>query len=258
MKHPKGYWTFERILKEAKKYTYWKDFRQKSNKAYSAAKSKGFLPKIKEHLIYEIRKPNGYWTYDRAKAAAKKYNSRKELKKYEGYCYATIKENSWDELLDHMKLGHKPSGYWTRERILIEAKKYRTIKEFRRAEQGAYDAAHAMGIMDEVWEGKDVLGHKYKRALYVWEFDDKSAYIGLTFNYKKRHRDHKKQGPVYRKLKDTKGKFVKFNKWYKAKEAKRQEELLIEKYSNEGWTILNSAKAGSLGGGNRKWTKHHS
>lgn len=249
---PKGYWTTERITEEAKQYKYKSDFHKGCPTGYSIAHKKGFLDSICSHMTK--KKQNHKWTYKTAKDVALKYNSRKELRENEGFCYAKILQEGWTELLSHMHLKSKPMNYWTDEKVIEVAKKYKTVKEFRDAEPGAYDAAHENNLMEIIWVDKEVVGHKYKRALYVWEFEDNSAYIGLTFNYTKRYRDHKKQGPVNEKLKSVNGKFIKLDEWFSAKEARVQEGKLIRKYRDAGWTILNSAKAGSLGGGSRSWT----
>ena len=45
-----------------------------------------------------------------------------------------------------------PNGYWTEERILEELKNYETLDEFRKNEQGAYDAACRLGLLDKLRE----------------------------------------------------------------------------------------------------------
>jgi len=49
-----------------------------------------------------MKKPNGYWTYERCQQEAKKFNYRKELKDNLKSCYLTILRNKWYELMQHM------------------------------------------------------------------------------------------------------------------------------------------------------------
>ncbi len=100
----------------------------------------------------------------------------------------------------------------------------------------------------------EYLGNLFKRLVYVYEFPDKSVYVGLTMNKSERDRTHKKEGSKSAVLKHIKE--TGFNPEYKvisddyidASDAQNLENCTIEKYRNEGWNILNKAKAGGLGG----------
>ena len=43
-----------------------------------------------------------------------------------------------------------PRGYWTKERVLREASKYKLRSDFQKGSRGAYDRARDMGWLDEV------------------------------------------------------------------------------------------------------------
>jgi hypothetical protein len=49
-KKPNGYWTFERVQEEAKKYKTRKQFMQKSSSAYGKAHKMGWLDKVCSHM----------------------------------------------------------------------------------------------------------------------------------------------------------------------------------------------------------------
>ena len=85
-----------------------------------------------------MKKPNGYWTYEKCKEASLMYTNKTELQEKCSSAYNVIKKNRWDELTSHM----------------------------------------------------EILGNKYKRLIYVYEFSDKYCYIGLTGNIKRRSRQH--------------------------------------------------------------------
>lgn len=54
------------------------------------------------------KKPNGYWTYDKCKEEALKYNSSSELQKKCSSAYNVIFKNKWNELTKHfIKMGNK-------------------------------------------------------------------------------------------------------------------------------------------------------
>jgi len=81
------------------------------------------------------------------------------------------------------------------------------------------------------------------------------VYVGLTWNYKERYAAHMLRNKILiEKFKIGGQKFITFNEFYPAKEAAKKESALIEKYRESGWTILNKAKPGALGGKRLYWT----
>ena len=55
-----------------------------------------------------IKKPNGYWTYEKCKEFTLSCEYRSEVEKKSKYVYKKILENKWSELFDHMeRLGNK-------------------------------------------------------------------------------------------------------------------------------------------------------
>ena len=200
-------------------------------------------------------KPFGYWTNEKLAEEAKKHKTKKDFMNAENGAYQTAcRKGIIHEICAHMVEIQKPHGYWNiKENCATEAKKYRTRKEFMKSSNGAYAGALKNGWLDEICSHMHVTGNRFHRAIYVWEFDDKSAYIGLTYDYKTRYQQHLKKGPVYKKLKGTSGKFKKLNVFYEPIEAQLQEQKLIEKYRKKGWKILNRVKAGALGSVDSMW-----
>jgi predicted GIY-YIG superfamily endonuclease len=96
------------------------------------------------------------------------------------------------------------------------------------------------------------LGNRLKRLIYTYEFPDNTVYVGLTFDLNERDRQHRKKenSQVYKHIKET-GLEPVFKQitddFVSALDAKVMEQQTIEKYANEGWKILNLAKAGGLG-----------
>ena len=71
-KKPSGYWTFENVKKESEKYNTKTEFRINSSEAYYSARYHKWYEDVTKHMV-QVTKPSGYWTYERVKEEAKKY-----------------------------------------------------------------------------------------------------------------------------------------------------------------------------------------
>lgn len=144
--------------------------------------------------------------------------------------------------------------YWTFKKSQTEAKKYKSRKEFAINAPGAYAASLKNSWIDVVCSHMEYLGNRYMRKLYAFEFPDKSVYVGLTYNYKKRYQEHMyRKGLLFHKVKKLGTKFIEFNVLYPANEAANCERMLIKKYKRRGWLILNKRRGGQLGTSINKW-----
>lgn len=154
------------------------------------------------------RKPNGYWTYEKCKEEAIKYNKKNIFQKEKSSAYKYISKNKWFELYEHMI----------------------------------------------------VQGNKYKRLIYVFEFSDKSCYIGLTGNIKRREKQHLKKdinSSVYKHIIKTQliPKLILISNYINVENAIELEKITLENYIKNSWNILNKAKTGNIGSSNLKWNK---
>jgi predicted GIY-YIG superfamily endonuclease len=101
------------------------------------------------------------------------------------------------------------------------------------------------------------------RVIYVFEFADNSAYIGLTHDPKARKSEHlsfgkkKNKSSVLKHIKKTNlhPEFKIVTDFMDEITAIKKEFEFIEYYKTNGWTLLNRAKAGSIGGKFLYWTK---
>ena len=109
------------------------------------------------------------------------------------------------------------------------------------------------------------LGNAYKRMVYVFEFPDGTAYVGLTYDEQKRKGAHLGQdkSPVFKHIQKT-GLYPKFYRltrnddgkiiktedltYIEAADAQKLEYDALEEYKDDGWKVHNIAPAGSLGG----------
>ena len=90
-------WSYETCYIEAKKYKTKREFKKECSGAYTVACKNKW---IDDYIWFEeIRKPNGYWTYETCYEEAKKYSTRSEFKKGCGSAYVVARKNGWmDEL----------------------------------------------------------------------------------------------------------------------------------------------------------------
>ena len=147
-------WTFEKCKNEALKYERRIDFARKSESAYNAARRYRWLEKICKHML-NVRKhykPVGYWTKNRCKKEALKYNKRNEFSEKSSGAYMACLKNKWlNEVCTHMKgKVQKPNNYWTIERCRDEAKKYISKSNFIKYSGSAYQSSRKNGWLNEI------------------------------------------------------------------------------------------------------------
>jgi predicted GIY-YIG superfamily endonuclease len=206
------------------------------------------------------RKPNGYWTFDKCKEEASKYTTRTIFQKNSTIAYRSSVKNGWlNECCSHMIVKKKPNGYYTKERCKEEALKYKNKKTFSEKSKGAYNASYKKKWIDEICSHMKPQGSRYKRCIYVYEFSDNHAYVGLTYDIEKRHKQHIEDTNSYvykHKLKTGLEPTIKqLTEYIDKEEASKLEGVYKQQYINNGWNILNKAKTGGLGGNNLMWTK---
>ncbi len=79
------------------------------------------------------RRPDGYWTLERCKAAAKPFKTKTDFRKNDCAAYDATKRNGWvNKVCAHMTPLKRPDGYWTKALCAAEAKKFTTKVEFRK------------------------------------------------------------------------------------------------------------------------------
>jgi predicted GIY-YIG superfamily endonuclease len=148
-------------------------------------------------------------------------------------------------------------NYWTKEKCKEEAEKYTLRSKFKVGSGGAYNASIKNGWLDYVCLHMSISGNKFKRLVYVYEFDDRTVYVGLTYNIEERDNKHKRdiRSPVFRYIKKNKtNPILSFSEYVDVNEAVKLEAVKIKYYKDEGYNVLNIASAGAVGG-NLKWTK---
>ena len=140
-------WNEQTCLAEAKKYNSRREFEKGCVSAYRVTCKNGWLDNYTWFI--EKKKPSGYWNnYENNKAEAQKYNSRREFQKGCVGAYYVARKNGWLDNYTWFIEKKKPSGYWTYETCLAEAKKYNSRREFYKGCNSAYNVALKNGWLD--------------------------------------------------------------------------------------------------------------
>ncbi len=253
-------WT-EPILRDiAQDYKSRVDFRNGNSKAYRAAlridKVKpGFFDDITSHMQILWRKK---WNYDTIFNLAKKYKKKVDFRSNEPNAYTAAYEHGFMERLSNELNWPKPKE-WSKENIQKVALDYETKVNFQKNEPSAYQIAWRNKWLEDITKHMIPVGNLLKRMIYAWEFPDKTVYVGLTGDKKKRSYNHNNnpKSPVYKykKLTGLEPTFVPvIDEYIDAADAQAEEENTKLQYESNGWKILNSAKTGGLGGSIIKWT----
>ena len=271
---PNGYWTYERVVEVAKKYTSRGEFGVNSKHVYEIARKNGWLKEF-DWLSHIDRKPRGYWqNYEHCYEEAKKYNSTIEFENNSGGAYNASLKNGWLKDFTWFVQTVKPNGYWQNyDNCKAEAMKYTSRSEFVRGCGSAYNSALDNGWIDGfTWlVSPTVRKHKdSKFVIYAYEDpENKVVYVGLSKDLNRRHRAHI-NGSMHRGVRvydnlhkyfELSGKEIPFPRIkmrdLSAEDAQYYEDWYKQKYADDGWALINKAKTGvgssSLGLAVEKW-----
>ena len=239
-------WNYEKCKAEALKYKTRKELQLNNPSIY--AKIKG----SKWFELYNHMKTKNNWSYEECKIEALKYNTRRELMDNNITIHSKICRNKWYELYQHMER----LNYWTYEECREEALKYKTKKDLKINNHKIYDKI-SQEKWYELYEHTEIIGNKYKRLIYAYEFPDNFCYIGLTFNMDIRNNQHfsDKTSYVFIHNKETNliPKLVIKSNYIDVEKAAILEGEIKAQYEKNGWNILNKIKTGGIGGSILKW-----
>jgi hypothetical protein len=138
--------------KIALKYNTKNEFRKNDYPIYLASIYNNWDSDITIHMI-PLKRMKNFWTLENCIKYSKKCKTIYEVeKKYKG-AYNVIKKNKWDDLcFTHMVRNINKPNYWTDDRILAEAKKYRKISDFKKNSKGAANASRRKKLNEKVKE----------------------------------------------------------------------------------------------------------
>lgn len=210
--------------------------------------------------LYKIFTTMKKWTYLACKEAALIYKTRGEFNKNSPTAYNVARKNKWfDDICSHMISPKKPMKYWAYENCKEEALKYNTKKDFRQYSSSAYQTSKRRKFLKDICQHMVPLGNIKEKIVYVYEFSDNHAYIGITCNSNKRHSEHITdiKSPIYKHIYKTNLipiKKILSNGYINYIEAQKLEAFYVNEYKNNKWIILNKKKTGALGGNKVFWT----
>lgn len=249
-------WFKDNVAVEAKKYKSRSEFRKNANGAYSAARIDGYLENVCQHMVKPIKIP-AFSTIESAKKEASKYQTRTEFYKGSAGAYEIARRNNWlDDICEHMTSPIKPMGFWTKENVLIEAKKFKFRNDFHKKSSSAYSIARNNDWLEEACQHMEAKGHRYKRKIYKVTFEDGSMYIGLSKDPAKREKEHIAKGTkTGLKMKIMPYTFVIGDNWLSAEESAEVEKNEISEAKERNVDLLNIQKGGGLGAGYLEYSK---
>jgi very-short-patch-repair endonuclease len=97
-----GYWTKEALIADAQKHQAPSDWKNANASAYGTAIQNGWLDACCEHMV-RIRKPEGYWTKEKALESARKFSTIIAWSQVDGPAYDAAKRKNWmKEATRHM------------------------------------------------------------------------------------------------------------------------------------------------------------
>ena len=201
-----------------------------------------------------MKKCNNYWTKEKCNEISLKYKTRSEFRKNDASAYRTSIANNWlNNICSHMSFIYNSWNYY---KCKNEALKYTNRSDFQKNSGSAYAYATKNKILNDICSHMIKIGNLEHRCIYVFEFEDNHAYIGLTYNISAREFDHKRKGPVFKYIEETKSeyKLIQLTDYIKKEDAQKIEESTILEYKNIGWILLNTKKESTLGGSTIYWT----
>ncbi len=257
----KRQWDKESAFIEAKKYTCRKDFNRHSSGAANYLRRLCLLDEACKGYITN-RPKKGFLNKESCRLEALKFNNRNEFAKNltSSPFYRKAHREGWlDDICSHMPDTYKQI---TLEECKVEALKYDYKKDFREKAQRYWKRATRKGWMDQICSHMKAIGSRYKRLIYVYEFSDKSVYVGLTYNEKQRNWSHlkgkkKEHSAVYQHFikSGLSPIYKRVTNYIDVNEARKIEGETVEDYRKNGWNILNKVKTGGLGAVEIFWTK---
>jgi predicted GIY-YIG superfamily endonuclease len=199
------------------------------------------------------------WTHSTCLNVARQCKNKTEFRESYPSAYTISAKKKWLKDI-YLELNWKekflPKNYWTKDMCHKEALRYSSRLQFQKESASAYKFARKKQWLNEICSHMQRRGNLFNRYIYIFEFSDKSVYIGLTYDTKVRYWQHlSNKKIIIEKRKNYEEKFIVLPTLYPAQEAAKKEIETIEMYRNQGWTILNKYAGGGLGRSAWIWTE---
>ena len=115
------------------------------------------------------------WNKNRVFEESKKYTKRSEFAIKSSGAYIHALKNGWLDEMTWLVSQNAPKGYWTKDRVFEESRKYKTRTDFEKGKQRAYQIARINKWLDEmIW-----LQPKHKKIYWTKEkvFNEALKYV---------------------------------------------------------------------------------
>jgi hypothetical protein len=146
-------WTLEQCKQDALKYTTRTEWQKNSVAGANAAYRNGWFEECVKHMENKkSTKPSNYWTLERCKQDALKYNSKTEWKNNSPSALIKAFMKGWiNECCLHMVNTNlrRSKNYWTIELCMEDALKYNTKTKWKKNSKGAYTFALKNNCLNE-------------------------------------------------------------------------------------------------------------
>lgn len=254
VKYKAGWWdSIENCIATASLYNSPQELKNAESGCHASISKHKWQTICYKHMQYRTRE----YSIEQLREIASVCKTYAEFRtKYSGAYLAAKNKNILEKICQHMpplRTNTKSSIPLTCENCKKFANDFDSRSDFQKFDNGRwYQYAQRNKILDEICEHMPRKGNKKKRCIYAAEFEDNSAYIGLTYFAERRWSDHlrAKNSAVNKHIEETG--FIpiwkKLTDYMDYQEASKFEGVWKDKYAKEGWTILNKAKTGSLGG----------
>ncbi|MGB5446115.1 MAG: hypothetical protein WBM99_11480 [Psychromonas sp.] len=138
------------------------------------------------------QKVKGYWQIkENVVREARKYSTRSDFAKAQNHAY-TVALKKFPEAFEHMKYQCTPAGFWNdKSKVLDDAKKYKSIKEWMRGRNNAYASAKRNNWFNEA------TAHMVKTRAAFNTWSNKENVLAEALKYQSRSEWGKKGAGSY-------------------------------------------------------------
>lgn len=143
-------------------------------------------------------------------------------------------------------------NYQSAEELIEIARQYQSVRDMKCECPDVLVKIYHRGLKKEALKHMKPMGDRKHKYIYAFEFPDHSVYIGLSYDIDRRRGDHMRDehSAVLKHIQETglQPAHKRLTDRLTAEQAQRMEGEWEERYRSEGWTILNVAPTGGLGG----------
>ena len=141
-------WTKNKIFEISKNYTNRKSFQREHSRPYLVARKNGWL----DEMTWLVPMRQDWKDKDTVMNEGKKYETLTDFRVKSKGAYESARKKGWLKEMTWFKLLKRPDGYWTKETILVESKKYKNITEFEKYCSRAVAIARKEGWKDKIYK----------------------------------------------------------------------------------------------------------